>query len=203
MKKILLALVVVLMLASPAAAAHTIFIDDTPYYEDTIVQDGSIYVPLRFIAEKMGAQVKWIEPMAVITTINKPKIAGDDDFVKMVNNALDLLKAKDPVDYELVCEYAGEITLIDRPGSAGWTSGSNICIGKDLLKDSALNNPIFVASVLVHESIHNANCKYGIIDKKAQENIAYLHDINVLRILNAPQYLIDNSEQTRKEVMDQ
>lgn len=205
MKKILLAVAIVLMLVSPALAANIIpiFIDGTPNYPETVVQNNRIYVPLRFVSEELGAKVEWTNGAVEITTINRPPIVGDESFVKMVNNALDLLYFKDPIDYELVCKNAGEIKLTEATDYYGFNNCDSISIGKGLVNDKGRYNPIFLAGVLVHESLHNFNNKYGIVTAKPQENIAFLHEIAVLRILGAPQYQIDGQEMSRLRLINQ
>ncbi len=76
-----------------------------------------------------------------------------------------------------------------------------IAITPSLIGDSRKYTPAYIAGVLVHESSHNLDNKYGITDYYITENMAYLREIAVLKILGVPQQDIDSLEKTRQRVL--
>jgi len=204
MKKCLLVVIMVMMLVSPAMGANTIFIDDAAYYHDTIVQDNRIFVPLRFVGEAMGYKVEWKDGMVTIITADmiRPKIIGDDVFVGEINAALDLLESKDMPDYEMVCNNIREIQVTENTNISGFISGKNVSISAHLIALDDNYKNAYIAAVITHEALHGVNNKYEI-DIKTQENLSYLREMNVLRILEVPQQQIDNIERTRQRILNQ
>jgi hypothetical protein len=212
MRKILLAVVMALVLAVPAVAEApvTVLVDGKALNTPGLLINDTTYVPLRAVSESLGAKVEW-DGRAIISTLGKPVINGDESQKAKVEAALQLLKEKDPADYELVCRYVKFIDVINdntklgstltyRPIDGGGAKGESIKLTLTLLNK---NDSIYTASVIVHEATHlcNAQNENIIANNKIDENIAYLRGITVLRILGAPQSLIDGTEATRLSVI--
>jgi opacity protein-like surface antigen len=210
MKKMLLAVVMVLVLAVPAIADApiTVIVDGKTLNTPGVLMNDTTYVPLRVVSESLGAKVEW-DGRAIISTLGRPVINGDESQKAKVEAALQLLKEKDPADYEMVCRYVKVINITDEKkilGSAltytaidsGETFGGSICLTETLFNK---NNDIYTASVIVHEATHLCNARNNIKSaSKMDENIAFLQEIAVLRILGASQSLIDGTEATRLRV---
>jgi hypothetical protein len=202
MKKIILAVIMVLLFAMPvmADAPVNVWVNNKMLDTPGLLIDGKTYVPLRAVSEGLGAQVDWDGSQAIVTSVKRPVITGDSVSASKVNEALDLLKSKTPADYEMVCRYTRWIrispTNIDSPYGEAYA----ITLGPDsyelsprLLQDKDIK---CVASALVHESVHLCDKFYNAnVDRIITENNAYLHEITVLRILGASQGDIDGVEQ--------
>jgi hypothetical protein len=212
MRKILLAVVIVLMLAVPAVAEApvTVLVDGKALNTPGLLINDTTYVPLRAVSESLGAKVEW-DGRAIISTLGRPVITGDESQKAKVEAALQLLKEKDPADYELVCRHVKKI-LIDNDGSGkilayamvptvitpGVAEPDTIFLTAVLLNK---NDNIYSASTIVHEATHLCNAYNENIrsNNKTDENIAYLQGIAVLRILGASQQTIDTVEYMRTQ----
>jgi hypothetical protein len=210
MKKFLLAVFIILVLAV-AEAPVTVLVDGKALNTPGLLINDTTYVPLRAVSESLGAKVEW-DGRAIISTLGKPVINGDESQKAKVEAALQLLKEKDPADYEMVCRYVKFIDITDdnnkrllgsvltyTPVDGGETEGESINLTSTLLNK---NDSIYTASVIVHEATHLCNTQNKNIttNNKADENIAYLRGIAALRILGASQSLIDGTEATRLRV---
>jgi hypothetical protein len=213
MKKFLLAVVIVLMLAVPAVAEApvTVIVDGKALNTPGLLINDTTYVPLRAVSESLGAKVEW-DGRAIISTLGRPVINGDESQKAKVEAALQLLKEKDPADYELVCRYVKFIDITD--GAASYSLGQALIETREnphrivaekinltpLLLDKY--DTVYTASTIVHEATHLCNAFNDSIrvNNRADENIAFLHQIAVLRILGASQSLIDGTEATRLRV---
>jgi hypothetical protein len=212
MRKFLLAVVMVLVLAVPAVAEApvTVIVDGKALNTPGLLINDTTYVPLRAVSESLGAKVEW-DGRAIISTLDRPVITGDESQKAKVEAALNLLKEKDPADYELVCRYVKKI-LIDNDGSGkilayamvptvitpGVAEPDTIFLTAVLLNK---NDNIYSASTIVHEATHLCNAYNENIrsNNKTDENIAYLQGIAVLRILGASQQTIDTVEYMRTQ----
>jgi len=205
MKKILLAVAMLLLFANPAMAnSEMVMIDGRECPVETIAQDNTKYVQLRDLAEGMGADVSWNGVRAIIKTVKRPAIIGNDNFKGLVNRALDLLQAKDPVDYEMVCRNTREITL--RPASEmGEVYANSIGLDRFDISSLLIEKPDlsieFFASALVHESTHSCNCRNFITSIAMNENLAYINQIKTLTILGASEKEIKGTDATRQWVI--
>lgn len=226
MKKVLLAVIIVLMLTNPVLADQ-IVINGKAYQADTIVQNNSIFVPLRFISENLGANVEWNGHNAVITTLKRPEIIilplfGEvipeeetNRITSVISEAMDLLESKDPASYQLLCMNTKSIEFYNnsfksKSQSDGYFTYATtiiyppekgrIVITKEFVNDTEIFKPINMAGTLVHEAVHLANT--NIKSVYWDEDLAYLHNIAVLRALEAPQKDIDICEATRKYVLN-
>lgn len=202
MKKILLVVVMVLMFASPviADAPVNVVVNGKVLSTPGLIIDSKTYVPLRAVGEELGAQVNWDGNQVTVNNIKEPVISGDAKYKLMVVKALQLLKEKDPQDYELVCRNTKDIIILSeriqtKAGEAYAVTGAEKFKLSPALFEK--NNIPLLASTMVHESSHLCNDKNGIWNSSTTENIAHLHQISALRILGASQQDIDGVEQTR------
>jgi hypothetical protein len=214
MRKILLAVVIVLMLAVPAVAEApvTVIVDGEELSTPGLLINDATYVPLRAVSESLGAKVEW-DGRAVISTLGRPVITGDESQKAMVEAALNLLKEKDPADYELVCRYVKSINVTD--SVASYSLGQALIETREnphrIVAEKINLTPlllekydtVYTASTIAHEATHLCNALNDSIrvNDKADENIAFLHQITVLRILGASKSLIDGTEAIRLEVI--
>jgi hypothetical protein len=212
MRKILLAVVMALVLAVPAVAEApvTVLVDGKALNTPGLLINDTTYVPLRVVSESLGAKVEW-DGRAIISTLGRPVITGDESQKAKVEAALQLLKEKDPADYEMVCRYVKKI-LIDNDGSGkilayamvptvitpGVAEPDTIFLTAVLLNK---NDNTRTAASIVHEATHLCNAYVENIrsNNKTDENIAYLQEIAVLRILGASQQTIDTVEYARTQ----
>ena len=201
MKKILLTMVMVLMMASPVMAGTPMLINGVGRNIETVNVDNKLYLPLRTIAEVLGLDVQWDGTFVRINSDKRPVITGDDKFEDMVTQALDLLEIKDPPDYEMVCKNTKEIIIrnvnIDTEYGEAYATAmgpGKIELSPKIFKERS--SP-YIAATLVHEAAHLCNHSNGITDRKHDENIGYLRQIATLRILGASQQDIDDTERTR------
>jgi len=214
MKKILIAIVMVMMLASPAIADApvNVIVNGKVLNTPGLIINDRTYVPLRAVSEGLGAQVDWDGSQAIVTSVKEPNISGKSASIDRVKQALDLLKEKDPADYEFVCRYVKFIRITDDAKILGNTSTyTAIETGEKIAESICLTSTLFnnydsihVASTMVHEATHLCNAHYKNItsNNKADENIAYLRGIATLRILGASQSDIDGTEATRLRVIN-
>jgi len=207
MKKILLAVVIVLMMASPVMADVPIVVNGVGMQLEEINIDNQLYVPLYTLNKVFGIDMQWDGTGFIANTVNRPSITGDDNFKAIVTQALDLLQVNDPPDYEMVCKHTKGISFTETiPTKYGvnayaGSDGSNILIARELVK-STRYTPVCAAGTLVHESTHNCNTKNGITrGSKQDENMAYLHQITALRTLGASQKDIEDTEDALEWVL--
>jgi len=113
MKKLLLALILVMMMVG-TATAYPINIDGQMYEATTVFQDDHAYLPLKWMANIFDAEVSWNGDAIIIKTANRPTVTGGDAMSRTYTyRALDLLRDKDKPDYKLVCEVTKEIKITD------------------------------------------------------------------------------------------
>jgi hypothetical protein len=204
MKKFLLAVVIVLVLAVPAVAEApvTVLVDGKALNTPGLLINDTTYVPLRAVSESLGAKVEW-DGRAIISTLGRPVITGDESQKAKVEAALQLLQEKDPADYELVCRYVKELIIEAKPFGNDYLAGIKSATSSIRLSPTLMgqNNIPFLASCIVHEAAHLSNGKYYIIHRQTDENIAYLREIATMRILGVSQQLIDGTEAARLRVI--
>jgi len=197
MRKIILAVVLVLLFITPALAGSVI-INGTSYETDVIMENDHVFVPLRFVAEKLGFGVDWNGASAIINTTKRPEITGNNEaHVATVNQALDLLKKKDPVDYDIVCRYTKEIIISDSSLNNNNSEMYAFAMGGEkfyLSPELFTRSTEFVAGCLVHESTHFRTNDF--ITLKESENIAYLHELTAMKIIGASQSDLDYIEKS-------
>lgn len=200
MRKILLVLFLVLSFAGPAGAR--VVIDGAPRQADVIMQDDRTFVPLRFIAESFGYKVDWDGSNAIISTARRPDITGEEQYRATVEQALDLLKWKDPIDHDTIIRCVREIYVSNSPiiNRNGESYATVIGLDEVSLSPVLFTRSLeYVASTIVHESTHlRTNDRISVKDS---ENIAYQHQISVLKILSASQSDINLVEEALRQVM--
>jgi len=214
MKKYLLGLTLVFMLMVSPAMATTIVIDknlySTGYNVETINKDGRIYVPVRFVSEKLGFTVDWQNGQVIIKYIpHPPEIKGDDSFKARIRAALDLLAQKDQLDYRMICENVSWIETGEvAPGMEGYNSVAQtagncaIVINEKYLSDPSCTTAD-LAGTLVHEATHDAYYMLKLYDRKEQEKQAYIRQMAALELLGVDQDYINKIDQTYNKVMSQ
>lgn len=207
MKRIILALVMVFTLVL-SASAGTIVVDGWSYNEDTLNKDSRIYVPVRFVAEKLGYKVDWLNGTVIIEKKTEtkasqiPKIIGDDYFKAAINLALQKLAQQDRLDYLLICQYVPAIqqmedlkSLKDGYDTAATTDNQTriTCISKKFMSESRCTVPV-LAGLLVHEATHAAYFEFGYMDVKEMERQAYNREITALTLLDADEKYIQDTK---------
>jgi hypothetical protein len=201
MKKILLAVIMVLMFASPVMAGTPTIINGVGMNLETVNVDNRLYLPLRTISELLGFDVQWDGTFVRVNSAKmRPVITGDDNFKDMINQALDLLKTNDPPDYETICKSTKEIVIrtVNIDTEYGEAYALAVVPGNIEISPKIFTRSIaYIAGTLVHESAHLCNYNNGFADRKLNENIGYLREIATLRILGASQQDIDDTERTR------
>lgn len=131
----------------------------------------------------------------------RPYINGNDDFKRVVTQALDLLERYDYPHYVMVCQNAKSIEYVrsvsdgEREGLAGAIYGK-IFIARPLVKDRLRFTPQSIAGVIVHEATHLLHEKYGknyFLNRENHEAVAFEHQVTALILVRAPQWLVDEN----------
>lgn len=199
MKKFIIALLILFMIAVPVSAdpAYTLIVDGQRIDKPVIVIDGTSYVPVRAVADVFGAQTEWNgETQTItITSIDRPLIDGDEEFIEKITAALDLLEEKDYSHYVMVCQNTVAIRQAPRPAdapenyiaSAHTVKGTLIHPG--LTENPDQYTPLFLAGILAHEACHHVDWKYD--DAMNREKEAYAHELTTYILLDAPQWMKD------------
>jgi len=207
MKKFLIAVVMVLMLANPAVANApiNIIVNDKPLDTPGIVIDNTTYIPLRAVADIFDATTYWESGTIGIKThttdikeITRPPIKGDEEFIRKINAALDFLEEKDFPHYLMVCQNTWDIAplLIANPAesvkdSLAFNIAGSTRIMPLLINDSRRYTPTYLAGILVHEASHAVTTNY---QKAISEREAFAHELAAYKLLDAPKWMIDEIE---------
>lgn len=108
----------------------------------------------------------------------------EPDFSKKINECLALLSKKAPSAYTILKNHVGKVRAFSKSGANVYLKPITIDIAKPTFEASVT----WLASVLAHESIH---AKQYVEKKdysgKAAEMEANAHQIEVLRLIGAPQ----------------
>jgi len=159
-----------------------------------IMVDGRVYVPIRAVAENMGATVGWDQRTntAYVASqrdaLTEIEIVGPLEFQKAMRDGLELLKAKAPEEYKFVGRYVGKVSADNtiKSGLSGYNDMS-VFITSDYKPD-----PYWWAGAFVHEGTHNEqiyNVRGGTIEQLEME--AVKNQLEVLRKINAPAWIVD------------
>jgi len=157
-----------------------------------IVHNDRIYVPLRAVSDALGGTATWdyYTQTAYIATPGNPEdieIVGTPEFQKTVRDALNLLRDKDPEDYNFVGQYVRRIETIDRDYSAPGIYNMTVYIS-----NKAKCDPCYFAEVVIHEAQHIKQKYSGVfVDTETDEIAAYSKGMQVLKRIGAPQQTID------------
>lgn len=204
MKKVLLIFSLLAMLvAFPVAADEStqVYVNGNYVGEGVLIND-TTYVPVRLVSENLGAKVDWDGAVWIDEQpeqLQRPVIVGDEEFVTMVNAALDLLQEKDFLHYATVCQLGWSIERRDKSpmfkmGVASIEVG-HIVIYDLLVNSKRLYNPQYLAGTLVHESSHavgnNLSNWTEIGDPKLGEKMAYANELTAFKLIDAPQWMQD------------
>lgn len=203
MKKLILAFLLAFMFVFPAVAdTPVIYIDGVPQNAEIVWKDDRIYVPLRFVSEKLGAEVSWDGQAAQIETrkLKRPEIVGDSEFVKVVNESLDLLEERDFPHYFIICDNVDRIWMQEQvvveDNAWALTFERRTIITQALRNDSKRFVPVYMAATLTHEATHSNSFRYS---DEYDEYAAYSHGETVLKMLDAPQWMIDETERLKNK----
>lgn len=212
MRKIILTLVLVLAFAVPAWAGKgpVLNVNGKTYSNTYVDEQGVMYVPIKTIVEELGVEVTYDEKTAAVTMypfLERPPIVGEEEFVKSINDALDLLESFDPSNYMIICRNVKSISLV--PDMVSMVSNSkdafvtmyctperHIGVTQKFYNTKQLYNPIMIASTLVHEAVHAAQFNYGYINVNninLREVEAYNHQFASQVLLGAPKWMIENT----------
>jgi hypothetical protein len=210
---ILLVAILLIFVAGQALADEPLYlyINGIQANASPVMINDRVFVPVRFVAENLGATVGWdgnnrtvfINNGAQSSTINngtvrRPRVTADSEEVKsVINAALDLLEENAYPYYVFVCQYTAEIAYLNTDLGDNVLAVANawyITITNTYVEDKRFV-PVHVAGVLVHETIHEACDNYGkFYDQSKEEIMACESEIAILKILNAPQWMIDECE---------
>lgn len=182
----------------------TILIEGNPFRSEIMRSNDRIYVPIRFVAEKMNCQVDYVNGDVLIKRIpSRPKIVGDDKFISSINTALDLLQAKDPAGYALVCQNADKIGIHYEDAKSLDHDVFALSYSREIVfTPSGMSSkywvPDNIAATIVHEAVHCTQLRTNNDRVKRNEYEAYCYKLTTLKLLDSPQWLIDGC----LEVMD-
>lgn len=204
-KRIIAVVLLFLLIAVPVSAlSPTFVIDGMPYYEESILKDGKLYVPLRVVTDRLGLELTWNGAMATVETkVNRPQIPGDEQFKAKVTEALDLLEAKDVPHYVMLCQNVRSIWQGTESDDAtteklivfARCKGGVIVICPAYYNNKTKFIPEYLAGILVHEACHSAwyeNYKKNdekLLDTNANETMAYVNELTALILLDAPEWV--------------
>lgn len=200
MKKYLLALILVLVMAGTAQAGTVVVVDGDPVYMETVNIDDHLYMPLRALGEALGVDIQWDGSMVSVKTAKRPTVTGGDAASRTyAYRALDLLRDKDRPDYRLVCEVTKEIKISDsnlysKDGHEAYALTNAVATPGiiNLSPKLMVKSPEYVAAMLTHEACHLA----GSVDS---ETNSYIHEMATLQILNASQGDMDEAQRAMRE----
>jgi hypothetical protein len=205
---IVICFLTVALLASPAMAGGSlIWINGYPTNIDVVWKNDHIYVPIRYVAQNLNCDVKWTgERVEIQQVLVRPRMGNNSDFNKVINAALDILEDKDMAHYCMVCQNVENITMIlpnERTISFYAESLRDmIAISPTLYNDSKRFTPVYVAGLLAHEATHVCYHHKSVEDQKdfyESEKIAYEHELACLRLIDAPQWMIKETELIRAQ----
>lgn len=207
-KAILVSVLIVALLASPVMAGGSLlWINGYPTNIDVAWKNNHIYVPIRYVAENLNCDVKWTGERAEIQQVLvRPKLGVNKEFDTMINAALDILEDKDMAHYCMVCQNVKQITTFS-PSERTKTFYAEsqrdvIFISPTLYNDSKRFTPVYVAGLLAHEATHVCYHHKSVEDQKdfyESEKIAYEHELACLRLIDAPQWMIKETELIRAQ----
>jgi len=199
MKKIFLAIILILALAVPVVADSPIlvYVNGKQVGEGVLIGDRT-YVPIRAVSEALGAKVDW-DGSVRISDLKRPEI-NTPEIKQIINDALDLLEEQDTASSNLSCQN------VDARGVTEGTEKifeNRLAIGgygfisftTDFVKDKKRFVPQYVAGVLSHEAVHCAQVLGSNIERKEYE--AYAHQRVTLELISAPQWMINEASYQR------
>ena len=124
------------------------------------------------------------------------KVEGTEEFKQDIQAALDLLQEKAPEHYEMVNKYLTGVELVGNDG----VTAINIYRKFTMTEEAYINRrdsgykELGLAFDLVHEATHANRMKLNLDnrnDVESEEKIAVEAEIEVAKLLEAPQELID------------
>ena len=208
MKKLIFAAFLLSFLfATPSYAKGTIYINGQEQKTESIVVNGTTYVPLRLVAENLGAQVSYDGDVHVSddfynNQLQRPEIIGNESFRGVINEALNLLKERDFPHYVMVCQNVKSIATT--PGNEqcsvceeplDYIQKRQFKIPESVYEDENLFIPEIMASAIVHDCTHFVQSRYGYYEtqnKTITDMQAFLNEyVVVLSLIDAPEWYIE------------
>lgn len=190
MKKRIAFLTVLMMLVCTPLGAVSTYVDNSikmlvngsPVSAPVVMNNGSVFVPLRFMSEQLNAQVNWDSKTRTVTVkkegsvFAKPSpgqvvINGTDEFKNTIGSSPSLLKSKAPDKHKIITSNVKAISQGSVNTSiAKMDISAGVCIVdltvfesySNRAKFSTSDKKIFLAGVLVHESHHAMMFNQGL-----------------------------------------
>lgn len=169
-------------------------------------------VPLRFVSESLGAEVRWDNQNKSVLIANnnsiegnKPQIAaehsikiqGSSDFTNKTEKALRLLELRSPNSSTIINRYIGMIKQNSYSGMAAYANPPTFLVGDA----TANSSETWYAGCIAHDSYHSKlyndyKAKYGSVPDdvwtgQRAEMECLEFQIQVLTEISAPQHEID------------
>ncbi|MTI85697.1 MAG: copper amine oxidase N-terminal domain-containing protein [Firmicutes bacterium] len=208
LKKIILTVFLLsLLFITPSYAKGTLYINDQEKSsEPIIIINGTTYVPVRLVAENLGAQVSYDGDVHISNDSNsnqlrRPEIIGSENFRVVMNKALNLLEKWDFSHYTMVCQNVNSIMAISddevafiRKNPLEYYEKRQIKINQGAFKTLDLFIPEIMASAIVHDCTHFVQFRYGYYEtqnKQLADVQAYMNEITTLSLLGSPEWYID------------
>lgn len=162
---------------------------------DTIMVNGRVYVPIRAVAETMGASVGWDQRTntAYVASqrdaLTEIEIVGPPEFQRAMRDGLELLKAKAPEEYKLCGKYIRRIEINKNYESRTGTFGHDMIM---YIQPDYKPDPYWWASAIAHEATHTKQIyEAKIMTQEEEELEATDVSMSVLRKTGAPKRTID------------
>jgi len=209
MKKIILtAFLLLFLFATPSYAKGTVYINGQEQSLKPIVVDGTTYVPLRLVAENLGAQVNSDDGNVHISNdsnnnqLHRPKIVGSEKFRSVISKALNLLEEWDFPHYIMVCQNVKSIAVISDDEASSifdkpleYYEKRQLKIHESLFETEELFIPEIMASAIIHDCTHFVQFRYGYYETQKPKALAdiqaYMNEIVASSLSGAPLWYID------------
>ena len=220
-KRISIITVLLLLICTPLMASSTyvdnsikVLVNGSPVSTDIVMNDNSVFVPLRFMSNQLNAQVAWDSKSRTVaikkdssasakTALTPPVVNGSDEFKSEISKALALVSKNTLINNLAVIKEAPlenasatnlKFALTNLPLSTCSIDFDECKRLKNLAKLTSNQFSIFLAGILVHESHHAYAYSAGLLQSLPImdiEVLAFANQRKTLKLLNAPQVLLD------------
>jgi hypothetical protein len=126
---------------------------------------------------------------------NRPAVYGSGEVKRATEEALDLLEEKAPEYYDFVRKWVKFIDVTEIEDASGYTTHPLSMVQMIRVSSNNYPDPIWIASVLVHEATHVCQHKEGRLFYEIE---AYENQKRVLVRLGAHENLIQSVEELKK-----